>query len=72
MPKKIIHVVHDHDGKILAASESKNPPRPKDIQGVKVAELEVPAKFEDKKMNEYIPLLVVDIKAGHLKEKEKK
>jgi hypothetical protein len=68
MPK-MIHIVHGDDGKIIAASESKHLPRPKNMHGLNVAELAIPAKFEGKKMHEYIPLLVVDTKAGHLKEK---
>jgi hypothetical protein len=69
MPNKTIHIVHDRDGKIIAASESKNPPRPRHMPGVKVVEFEVPTKFVGKKMQEYIPLLTVDIKGGRLKEK---
>jgi hypothetical protein len=68
MPK-MIHIVHGDDGKIIAASESKNPPRPRHIPGLTVGEFEVPAKFLDKKMHEYIPLLVVDIAARHLRER---
>jgi hypothetical protein len=69
MPKKI-HIVHGDDGKILAASEAKNPPRPRDIP-VKVGEFEVPTKFEGKKMHEYMHLLVVDTKAHPHRLKEK-
>jgi|HubBroStandDraft_6_1064221.scaffolds.fasta_scaffold28202_4 hypothetical protein len=68
MPK-MIHIVHGDDGKIIAASESRNPPRPLHMQGLTVGEFELPAKFKDKKMNEYVPLLVVDVAARHLREK---
>jgi hypothetical protein len=64
-----IHVVYSNDGKILAASEFKNPPRPKNTQGVTVGEFEVPAHFGNKRMHEYIPRLMVDIAGRHLKEK---
>jgi hypothetical protein len=64
-----IHIVYGADGAILSASESKNPPRPAKVHGVKVGEFEVPGKFKDKKMHEYLPFLVVDAKAHHLKEK---
>jgi len=66
---KMIHIVHGDDGKIIAASESKNPPRPMHMHGLTVGEFEVPAKFKDKRMHEYIPLLVVDVAARHLREK---
>jgi hypothetical protein len=65
----MIHIVHGSDGQIIAASESKNPPRPMHVHGLTVGEFEVPAKFKDKKMNEYVPLLVVDVAARHLREK---
>jgi hypothetical protein len=39
------------------------------MQGLTVGEFELPAKFKDKKMNEYVPLLVVDVAARHLREK---
>jgi len=65
-----IHIVYDDDGKIIAASESKNPPRPQNMHGAMVSEFEVPAKFGDKKMHEHIPLLTVDVKARQLKEKK--
>jgi hypothetical protein len=61
---KILHIVQ-----IIAASESKNPPRPVQHHGMAAGEFEVPAKFADKKMHEYIPLLTVDIAARRLKEK---
>jgi hypothetical protein len=41
------------------------------MANVKVAEFEIPAKFEGKKMHEYIPHLIVDPKASNLKEKHK-
>ena len=66
---KTLHVVHGENGQIIAASESKNPPRPVHHHGLTVSELEVPAKFADKKMREYIPLLVVDVAARRLKER---
>jgi hypothetical protein len=65
---KIVHIAHSHDGKILAASESRNPPRPTHVQGVVLGEFEVPTKFVDRRINEYIPLLMVDVKAHCLKE----
>jgi hypothetical protein len=68
MAKKI-HIVYGPDGKILAASASKNLPMPARIQGVTVDEFEVPSKFQDKEMHEYIPLVAVDVQARKLKEK---
>ena len=68
MPKTI-HVVHGNDGKIISASESKNPPRPMNMQGLKVSEFEVPSQFKDKKMNEYIPLVFVDVASRQLRER---
>jgi hypothetical protein len=68
MPK-LLYVVHRDDGEIIAASESKNPARPVQHHGMKVSELEVPGKFVDKKMHEYLPLLVVDVAGRRLKEK---
>jgi len=65
----MIHIVHDADGKIIAASESANPPRPMARHDLQVGEFEIPAKFNDKKMREYITVLEVDIKGRHLKEK---
>jgi hypothetical protein len=66
---KILHIVHRDDGEIIAASESKNPPRPVQNQGMTVGAFEVPAKFADKKMHEYVPRMMVDVSAGRLKEK---
>jgi hypothetical protein len=66
---KTIYIVYGHDGKIIAASESKNHARPTNMANVKVAEFEIPAKFEGKKLHEYIPHLMVDPKAKNLKEK---
>ncbi len=79
-----IYIVHDHEGKILAASEFENHGRPLHHEGkiasgarvrpemrpgVRVGEFEIPAKFVEKKMHEYIPLLKVDITTQRLKEK---
>ncbi len=81
-----IYIVYSDDGKIIAASTSKNPARPvygydgkimgltgsknppERIHGVTVGEFEVPAKFRDRKMHEYLPLLVVDVRERRLKE----
>lgn len=64
-----IHITHGPDGKILASSESKNLPRPMNVEGVKVGEFEVPAKFAGKKMHEYIRHLRVDVATHRLTEK---
>jgi len=68
MSAKTIHVVHNDEGVILAASEAKNPPRPVHIP-VKIREFEVPSEFSGKPMQEYIPHLKVDVTAGQLKRK---
>jgi hypothetical protein len=70
MAKKI-HIVYDHDGKIIVASESKNHAKLTNMANLKMAEFEIPAKFEGKKMHEYIPHLMVDPKASNLKEQQK-
>jgi hypothetical protein len=64
-----IHITHGHDGKIIAASESKNHARPVHEEGLTKGEFEVPAKFADKKMHEYVHLLAVDVAGRRLKEK---
>jgi len=64
-----IYIVHDHEGKIISASESKNHGRPAHMTGLTQSEFEVPVKFKDKKMREYISLLKVDVAARHLKER---
>lgn len=82
-----IYIAYGSDGKIIAASGSKNLARPvyddggkvmtvtkpqkppEKTRGVTEGEFEVPAKFANKKIHEYIPLLVVDVATRQLKEK---
>jgi hypothetical protein len=66
-----IHIIYGHDGKIIVASESKNHAKPINMTNMKMGEFEIPAKFDGKKMQEYIPHLMVDPKANNLKEKHK-
>ena len=66
-----IHVVYDHDGKILAASEGKHLPRPKEMHGLMIGEFEVPTNFKSKRLREYASILLVDVAQNQLKEKGK-
>ena len=65
---KMVHILYGDNGEIISASESKKTARPAHTS-VKVGEFEVPVKFTQKKIHEYIPLLVVDTTASRLKEK---
>jgi hypothetical protein len=62
-----IHIVYGPDGTILAASKSERLPMPGHVQGVTVDKFEVPSKFHDKEIHEYIPHLVVDVEARKLR-----
>jgi hypothetical protein len=64
-----LYVIHDHSGKIVAASESKNPARPKELTGLTTSHFDVPTKFAGKKLREYAHLLSVDVKSKRLREK---
>ncbi|SDI55105.1 hypothetical protein SAMN04487926_11912 [Paraburkholderia steynii] len=66
---KNIYVAYGPDGTILAASGSKHPSIPGRTEGVVVDEFEVPSKFHSKDMHEYIPHVVVDVRARKLREK---
>ena len=68
-----VHIIHDHDGKIIAASKSKILAKPAYTHGVTLDEGEfaVPTKFGGEKLHDYISHLVVDVSSRHLKEKGK-
>lgn len=69
-----IHVTYDENGKIIAAVAATSPgeqagPRPTAGPGVSVGQFEVPAKFADKQLIEYVERLRVDAAAHRLVEK---
>jgi hypothetical protein len=66
---RIVHVIHDQTGKIVAASDSKNHARPVNMEGLTTGEFEVPAQFADKAVREYMHYLRVDVASRCLKEK---
>ena len=64
-----VHIVYGADGRIYAASASQNPARPANVQDVMEGEFDVPAKYADTKIHEYIDKLEVDVEARRLREK---